>query len=122
MESPSPCADQNIQIHRGAQRNKGFYEYYQFLQSSEQDDDGEENGSEKEGELRGYTAGLYSPFGRIGQIKRDCGYTHEYILWGQPWVLFILEMADQARYVKGSPPEEAVTASSAADAMSGLRR
>lgn len=89
---------------------------------SEQDDDGEENGSEKERELRGYTAGLYSPFGRIGQIKRDYGYTHEYILWAQPWVLFILEMADQARYVKGNPPEEAVIVNSATDAISGLRK
>jgi hypothetical protein len=46
--------------------------------------------------------GLNSPFGLIGQIKEKRGYTHRQVMWGQPWLMFVLEMADQPRYVKKS--------------------
>ncbi|MDR1644222.1 MAG: hypothetical protein LBS05_00130 [Tannerellaceae bacterium] len=48
--------------------------------------------------------GLHSPFGLIGQIKERTGYSHRYILWGQPWALFLLESADAPHYVKGRRP------------------
>lgn len=63
-------------------------------------------------------AGQYSPFGIIGQLKEKFGYTHDYILWGQAWVIFLLEIADAPRYVRGTPPSEVV--SSASDALKGL--
>ena len=52
----------------------------------------------------------------IGQLKEKFGYTHKYILWGQAWVLFLLEMADAPRYMKGKPPTEKETITSVADA------
>lgn len=47
--------------------------------------------------------GLHSPFGLIGQMKEKTGYSHEYILWGVPWTLLLMEAADAPRYVKGNP-------------------
>jgi len=52
--------------------------------------------------------GLHSPFGILGQIKDKRGYTHEQILWGQPWAILLLEMADAPRYVKGQRPAPVV--------------
>lgn len=57
--------------------------------------------------------GQHSPFGLIGQIKEKTGYTHDYILWGVSWLVFLMEMADAPKYVKKRP---AITVDSAADA------
>ncbi|MDR3057762.1 MAG: hypothetical protein LBU84_06435 [Prevotella sp.] len=51
--------------------------------------------------------GLHSPFGVIGQIKEKTGYSHEYILWGQPWVMFLIEATDQPRYIDKKPDDDA---------------
>jgi len=40
----------------------------------------------------------------IGQIKQSYGYSHDEVLWGQPWSLFVLESADAPRYVHGARP------------------
>lgn len=61
-------------------------------------------------------AGLHSPFGIIGQLKEKFGYTRHYILWGQAWAIFLLEMADAPRYVKGKPPTEIPTVTTVQDA------
>lgn len=45
--------------------------------------------------------GLHSPWGSLGRIKAERGYTHEYVLWGESWVNLLMETADQPRYVKG---------------------
>ena len=71
---------------------------------SNNDDEAETFGSHGKGELKGYMAGLHSPFGIIGQMKEKFGYTHQYVMWGQPWALFVLEGADAPRYVRGNPP------------------
>jgi len=42
--------------------------------------------------------GLNSPFGLLGQIKDKRGYTHGYVMWKQPWMMYIIEMADMPRY------------------------
>lgn len=52
----------------------------------------------------------------IGQLKEKFGYTHQYILWGQAWILFLLEMADAPRYVRGKPPTQTETITSVQDA------
>lgn len=44
--------------------------------------------------------GLHSPFGTIGRIKAERGYTHEHVLWGESWVNLLMEQADAPRYVK----------------------
>lgn len=48
--------------------------------------------------------GLHSPFGILGQIKDKRGYTHDELMWGQPWIMYLLELADAPRYVSGEPP------------------
>lgn len=64
------------------------------------DDESEKSGSDKEREVKEYiNVGLHSPFGWIGDIKERTGYTHEYILWGQAWILFLLEEADRSRTI-----------------------
>lgn len=52
--------------------------------------------------------GLHSPFGLLGQIKRERGYTHEYLLWGESWINILLEGADQPRYDPDAAPEERI--------------
>ena len=42
--------------------------------------------------------GLHSPFGLIGQIKNSRGISQKEVMWGQPWLLYVLEMADQLRW------------------------
>jgi hypothetical protein len=65
--------------------------------------------------------GLHSPFGLIGQIKEKTGYSHEYVLWGQPWVLFLLEGADAPHYVRGSRPVPVVDSIEEAQQALGSR-
>lgn len=88
----------------------GFYDYYHILRTpiANDDDESEEFGSTGKGELKGYTEGLHSPFGIIGQIREKTGYTLDYILWAEPWVNFILDSADAPRFVKGNRPVEVI--------------
>lgn len=71
--------------------------------------------------------GLHSPFGLFGQIKEKRGLTHDELLWGQPWIMYLLELQDAPRYVNKKLP--APVAESAEDinrilgkAVSVLRR
>lgn len=66
-------------------------------------------------------AGLHSPFGLIGQIKEKTGYSHHYILWGQPWILFLMESADAPHYVKGKRPVPVVESAKDAAKILGSR-
>ena len=47
--------------------------------------------------------GLNSPFGMIGKIRKERGLTLSEVLWGEPWVLYLLEEADQPRTINGTP-------------------
>jgi len=47
----------------------------------------------------------------IGQIRERTGYTLDYILWGQPWIIFLLEAADAIKHVKGKRPVPVVESS-----------
>ena len=75
------------------------------MPTGDNDDESEDYGSDGKRELKGYTDGLHSPFGVIGQIKEKTGYSHEYILWGQPWIMFLIESADQPRYMDRKPDD-----------------
>ncbi len=44
--------------------------------------------------------GLHSPWGLIGQIKAERGYTHDHLLWGEAWINILMERADAPRYTK----------------------
>ena len=67
--------------------------------------------------------GLHSPFGLIGQIKDNRGISHEEVMWGQPWLLYILEMTDQLRWDPDAKTEENVTiVDSAEEALAALNR
>jgi len=64
--------------------------------------------------------GLHSPFGLFGQIKEKRGYTQHQIMWSQPWMMYVLEMADEMRYVKGE--RQAPVVDSAEDLRKVLHR
>lgn len=105
MEGAVKYITNNILSYNTGKSSDGFYKYYQILRDTSKDDDESEGyGSTGSGELTGYTEGLHSPFGFIGQIKEKRGYTHNYILWGEPWAIFLMEMADAPRYVRGRRP------------------
>lgn len=105
MESSGTSTHRDLFPNCTDQLNTGFYDYYQILRDhSLEDDESEEFGARDKGELKGYTEGLHSPFGTIGQIREKTGYTLDYILWAEPWVNFILDSADAPRYVKGKRP------------------
>jgi hypothetical protein len=109
LENTGSGAVQGLPHHRTAKQRVGFYDYYRILSSSGADDDeGEDSGAKGKGELKGYMDGLHSPFGLIGQIKEKTGYSHEYVLWGQPWALLLMEAADAPRYVRGRRPAPVV--------------
>lgn len=83
------------------EQDNGFYEYYQISTESDDDDDEqEESGSRGERGVKGRMDGLHSPWGLIGQIKAERGYTHEYVLWGEAWINILMERADAPRYTK----------------------
>lgn len=48
--------------------------------------------------------GLHSPWGLIGRIKAERGYTHEYVLWEESWINLLMETADQPKYVNKKVP------------------
>jgi len=105
LESTDFSINPNILCHRSRKFNTGFYDYYQLLQrKDESTDDDEELGSKAKEESKGYMDGLHSPFGILGDIKTKRGYTHHQIMWSQPWAMYLLEMADEPRYVKGDKP------------------
>lgn len=68
--------------------------------SADDDTDDTQDGSQGNGELKGRMQGLNSPFGLIGQLKEKRGYTHKQVMWGQSWLMYMLELADQPRYTR----------------------
>ncbi|HBX44479.1 MAG TPA: hypothetical protein DEG28_01100 [Porphyromonadaceae bacterium] len=44
--------------------------------------------------------GLHSPWGLLGEIMKERGYTHDYVLWGVSWINLLMERADAPRYTK----------------------
>ena len=121
MESPGTNPDRYLPDDRPGHQNNGFYDYYQILRNTGSDDDeseepDDESGADEKRELKGYTDGLHSPFGTIGQIRERTGYTLDYILWGEPWINFILEAADAPRYIRGERPVQEVDIETAEDA------
>lgn len=67
----------------------------------------------KKGESKGYTDGLHSPFGKIGKIMIERGLTRRQVLWGDSWINFFMEGADQPKWRKGKKPEKAMSLSDA---------
>jgi hypothetical protein len=57
----------------------------------------------------------------IGQIKEKRGYTHDYILWGSSWIVFLMENADAPRYIRGKKLVPAVTSAREAAGFLGSR-
>jgi hypothetical protein len=78
----------------------GFYEYYQISLDDDNDDDESEEFGPGRRELKGRMDGLHSPWGTIGRIKSERGYTHEYVLWGEAWINLLMETADAPRYTR----------------------
>lgn len=54
--------------------------------------------------------GLHSPFGTIGNIKKEYGYTLEYVLWGESWINLLMQQSDSPRYSKSQPKHKAESA------------
>ncbi len=75
-----------------------------MVRSADENDDESELGANGKGELKGYTTGLHSPFGIIGQIAKERGLTRQQVLWGDSWLNYELYAADAPRYVRGQKP------------------
>ena len=52
-------------------------------------------------ELKGYTEPAHSPFGLIGQIARDTGWSMKYIMRGVNYPTLMLMWQDYPRHVDG---------------------
>ena len=61
--------------------------------------------------------GLHSPFGLLGQIKDNRKISQEELMWGQPWLLYVLEMADQLRWDPNAKNEDNIPVVDSADAV-----
>lgn len=48
--------------------------------------------------------GLHSPWGTLGKIMSERGYTREQVLWGDSFLNMLMESADSPKYVKGHKP------------------
>lgn len=67
-----------------------------------------EFGSSGKREVTGYTAGLHSPWGILGQVAKDRGISIRKVLWGDSWLNYQLYTADAPRYVSGKRPAPVV--------------
>ncbi len=103
MASRCKVIKRNVYCYLRFKLQQGFYDYYQVVHLSDETNDESELGS-KSGELKGYTAGLHSPWGVIGQIAKDRNLTKHKVLWGDSWLNFQLYAADSPRYVRGQRP------------------
>ena len=79
-----------------AQPIGGFYRYYR-LDTAHGEDDADADGARGEGELTTAVDGLHSPFGVIGKLRLERKLSLKEVLWGDPWMLLILEQSDQPR-------------------------
>ncbi len=72
--------------------------------SSDEENDEPEFGATGKRELKGYTAGLHSPFGILGQIAKERALTIKQVLWSDSWINLQLYASDAPRYVRGQKP------------------
>ena len=87
--------------------------------STNTDDDESESGSGSKREVTGYMDGLHSPFGILGRIMNERGYTREEVLWHNSWINLIMETADAPKYMKGKPPAPVVSSKDELDKILG---
>lgn len=53
--------------------------------------------------------GLHSPWGVLGRIMTERGYTREHVLWHNSWINLLMESADAPKYMKGKPPAPVIS-------------
>lgn len=86
----------NLERDASADTHKPFRAYYSLDRSDELDEaDGKPFGRELKG---GYYEPPHSPFGLIGQIARDTGWSIRQIL-DTPYITIMLMMADTPEYI-----------------------
>lgn len=78
-----------------------FREYYQIGGDHQPDVAQPEPKKKIERELKGYTEPAHSPFGLIGQIARDTGWSINYIMRGVNYPMLMLMWQDYPRPVQG---------------------
>lgn len=78
-----------------------FRKYYQIGGGDEPDVAQPEPRKKVERELKGYTDPAHSPFGLIGQIARDTGWSVNYIRRGVNYPALMLMWQDYTRHVEG---------------------
>lgn len=78
-----------------------FRKYYQIGGGDEPDVAKPEPRKKVERELKGYTEPAHSPFGLIGQIARDTGWSMKYIMRGVNYPTLMLMWQDYPRHVDG---------------------
>lgn len=88
--------------------------------SASTDDDETESGSGKRG-VTGYMDGLHSPWGVLGRIMSERGYTREQVLWKNSWINLLMESADAPKYIKGSPPAPVASSKEDLDRILGRK-
>jgi len=111
-----------------------FRKYYQIGGGDEPDVAKPESKKKIERELKGYTEPAHSPFGLIGQIARDTGWSLKYIMRGINYPTLMLMWQDYPRHVDGrkkttleylrelEAEEDRKTASGDNDPLSYLRK
>lgn len=101
MENLGQIARGNLYENIDFKSRIGFYDYYQILfDDDDNHDESEEFGASGKRGLKGRMDGLHSPFGTLGKIKAERGYTHAHVLWGETWLNLLMESADAPRYTK----------------------
>lgn len=72
--------------------------FYQFYQLGQEDDNDGEDESDGEKESGGGLESSHSLFGVLWSLQKETGFTHHYLLWGEPWCLLMLKIADAPKY------------------------
>ena len=83
----------------GVFEGRVFYEFYQ-ISIDDESDIADEYESGRKGELTNTMQGSHSLFGLIWSLQKETGWSHEYILWGESWMMLQLKLADSPRMVK----------------------
>ncbi|MBN2747474.1 MAG: hypothetical protein JXR34_12170 [Bacteroidales bacterium] len=65
--------------------------------------------------------GLHSPWGVLGRIMAERGYTRNQVLWNNAWINLLMESADAPKYIKGAPPAPVVSSKEELDKILGKR-
>lgn len=80
-------------------------EYYRITTEDVDDTAEELFGSDKK-ELTKHTEPSHSLFGILFNIQKETGWTHKYLLWGEPWFTIQLKLADLPRITDSDKPKE----------------